>query len=59
MEVAAQMRRWVERASSRPPPRAREFMAVRVGMGREARAVRVLRRVWRKVLVLDLGEGGD
>lgn len=45
-------RKVVLRASSRPPPRAREEMAVMLGMGRAERAVRVARRAARKVWVL-------
>lgn len=45
-------RKCVERASSRPPPRAREPMAEMVGMGRAAIVVRVARRVVRKASVL-------
>ena len=47
------IRRWVERASSRPPPKARDEMALIVGMGRLETEVRVLRRVNRKAEVLD------
>jgi hypothetical protein len=45
-------RKWVERASSRPPPRAREEMALMVGMGRSERAEKVPRRLVRKSAVL-------
>lgn len=45
-------RRWVERASSRPPPRAREEMAEMVGTGRLERAERVPRRLERNSSVL-------
>lgn len=50
-------RRCVLRASSRPPPRASEASAVRVGMGSVARRVRVWRRVVRKLAVLFGWEG--
>jgi hypothetical protein len=55
--VDARTRRWVQRASSRPPPRAVEEMALIVGMGRSERAVKVLRRLERKAEVLgwDIG----
>lgn len=46
------MRREVARASSRPPPRARDAMAEMVGMGRVERAVRVARRWVRNAAVL-------
>lgn len=55
--LEARTRKVVLRASSKPPPRAREEMALMVGMGRAEREVRVLRRVWRKWLVLE-GEAG-
>jgi hypothetical protein len=42
----------VHRASSRPPPRAVEEMALMVGMGRAERAVKVARRLERKAVVL-------
>ena len=42
----------MQRASSRPPPRARELTALMVGMGRIERAVNVLRRFERKAAVL-------
>ena len=45
-------RKVVERASSKPPPRARDDMAEIVGMGRAERAEKVARRVVRKDLVL-------
>lgn len=45
-------RKWVERASSRPPPRAREEMAEMVGMGSEAREEKVPRRLDRNSAVL-------
>ena len=45
-------RRVVERASSRPPPRAMEETAEMVGMGRVERVVRVWRREERKEFVL-------
>lgn len=50
MEVRT--RRWVERASSSPPPRAREEMAEIVGTGRLERAVKVPRRLERNSSVL-------
>lgn len=50
--VEAKTRKVVARASSSPPPRAREETALMVGMGRAERAVRVVRRVRRKWLVL-------
>lgn len=56
--VEAKMRKVVARASSSPPPRAREEMALMVGMGRVDRVVRVERRVERKWLVLEGGEDG-
>lgn len=46
------MRRCVVRASSRPPPRAREDMALMVGIGRSSMALKVPRRELRKALVL-------
>jgi len=45
-------RKWVERASSRPPPRAREEMALMVGTGIVERAENVPRRFVRKISVL-------
>lgn len=51
------MRKVVLRASSRPPPRAREEMALMVGIGRVESVVRVVRRVWRKWLVLQRRRG--
>jgi hypothetical protein len=45
-------RRWVVRASSRPPPRAREEMAEMDGIGRAERDVNVSRRLARKSAVL-------
>lgn len=45
-------RRCVDRASSRPPPRAREEMAEMVGIGRAERVVKVSLRLLRKSLVL-------
>lgn len=42
----------MHRASSRPPPRAVEEMALMVGMGRAERAVKVARRLERKAAVL-------
>ena len=50
------MRRSVVRASSRPPPRAREESAVRVGSGRAVMEVKLKRRRVRKEVVLS--EGG-
>ena len=50
-------RKVVDRASSRPPPRALEEIAAMLGIGSVSRAVRVLRRLERKVRVLDQ-EGG-
>lgn len=50
--VEARTRRCVQRASSRPPPRAVEEMALMVGMGRAERAVKVARRLVRKADVL-------
>jgi len=46
-------RKWVERASSRPPPRAMEEMAEMVGMGREESEEKVERRASRKAAVLE------
>jgi hypothetical protein len=42
----------VQSANSRPPPRAMEEIALIVGIGREERAVKVLRRLERKAAVL-------
>jgi hypothetical protein len=42
----------VQSANSRPPPRARDEMALIVGIGREESAVNVLRRLERKAAVL-------
>tara|TARA_R110002060_G_scaffold16167_1_gene22482 strand:+ start:404 stop:601 length:198 start_codon:yes stop_codon:yes gene_type:complete len=50
--VEEKTRRVVQRASSRPPPRARELTALMVGIGRIERAVNVLRRLERKAAVL-------
>lgn len=50
--VEARRRKVVLRASSNPPPRAREEMALMVGMGRAERVERVVRRVERKWEVL-------
>ena len=47
------MRKVVLRASSRPPPRAREETALMVGRGRDERVVRVSRRAVRKAWVLE------
>lgn len=52
MAVDARTRKCVHRASSRPPPRARDEMAEMVGMGRWERAVNVVRRVRRNAWVL-------
>ncbi len=54
--VDAKTRKVVARASSRPPPRAREETALMVGMGRAESCVRVVRRVCRKWLVLEREE---
>jgi len=51
-------RKWVERASSRPPPRAMEEIAEIVGIGRAESEVRVVRRLRRKAAVLCCGGGG-
>ena len=51
--VDAKTRKVVVRASSRPPPKAVEDMALRVGMGRWAIAVNVARRVLRNCVVLE------
>lgn len=50
--VEEKTRREVQRASSRPPPKAVLLIAEIVGMGRVLRRVKVARRVVRKVLVL-------
>jgi len=50
--VDAKTRKCVQRANSRPPPRAVEEMALIVGMGREERAVNVARRLAKKADVL-------
>lgn len=50
--VDAKTRMFVERASSKPPPRAMEEIALIVGTGRAERAVNVPRRVERKAAVL-------
>jgi len=50
-------RKCVDRASSRPPPRARDEMAEMVGMGIVERAVRAVRRLRRKADVLFVGGG--
>lgn len=52
MALEVSTRKCVERASSRPPPRARELMAEMVGIGRAARVVKVARRVVRNASVL-------
>ena len=54
----AKTRREVVRASSRPPPRAREERAVRVGRGRVVMRWKVWRREVRKWAVLFWREGG-
>lgn len=51
-------RKWVERASSRPPPRAREEIAEIVGTGRWAREVNVARRLERNSAVLGVQQLG-
>jgi len=45
-------RKEVDKASSRPPPRARDDIADMVGIGRAERAVNVVRRLRRKAAVL-------
>jgi hypothetical protein len=50
--VEAKTRRWVQRASSRPPPRAREETALIVGMGREDNSAKVALKLSRKFAVL-------
>lgn len=45
-------RKWVERASSRPPPRAREEIAEIVGIWRLERSVKAPRRSERNLAVL-------
>jgi hypothetical protein len=45
-------RKWVDSASSRPPPRAIEEMAEMVGMGSDERLVKVVRRLRRNAAVL-------
>lgn len=50
--VEARTRKCVDRASSRPPPRATEEMAEMVGMGSAERVVNVSRRLARKSAVL-------
>jgi hypothetical protein len=52
MVVEAKRRRWVVRASSRPPPNAGAARAEMVGIGRAAMEARVPRREVRNVLVL-------
>jgi hypothetical protein len=54
--VDARTRRCVHRASSRPPPRAVEEIALMVGMGRAERVVKVVRRFERKAVVLVRGD---
>ena len=56
--VLAKMRKWVVRASSRPPPRAREDIAVMVGIGRVVIVVNVKRSFARNSVVLEEDEGG-
>ena len=48
-------RKWVVRASSRPPPRAIEEMAEMEGIGRAEREVKVSRRLERNSAVLRQG----
>lgn len=50
--VDARTRKLVQRASSRPPPKAVELMAEMVGMGRVERRVKVARRDLRKAATL-------
>lgn len=50
--VGAARRKVVDRASSSPPPSAREDIPAMVGMGSVERVVRRLRRVVRKWVVL-------
>ena len=52
MALEEKTRKWVARASSRPPPRAREEMALIVGTGIAERALRVERRFAKKPSVL-------
>jgi hypothetical protein len=52
MALEVRTRKSVERASSRPPPRAREEMALMVGMGRVERDLNVSRRLKRNWAVL-------
>lgn len=52
--VEARTRKWVERASSSPPPRAREEMAEMVGIGSEDKELKVVRRLARKAAVLSV-----
>ena len=52
MALEVRTRKCVERASSRPPPRAREEMAEMVGMGRSASEVKVALRLVRNSAVL-------
>lgn len=56
--LAATTRKVLLRASSRPPPSAREAMALMLGTGRAESAARVARRVARKARVLGEGEHG-
>jgi hypothetical protein len=56
--VEAKTRRWVHRASSRPPPRAGAASAAMVGIGRAASAAKVERRVVRNCVVLTRRSGG-
>jgi hypothetical protein len=57
MALEVRTRKCVDKASSRPPPRAREDMAEMVGMGRLERVVNVERRVARKLFVLQRRDG--
>jgi len=50
--VEAKTRRWVARASSRPPPNAGAARAEMVGIGSAEMEVRVPRREVRKFMVL-------
>ena len=52
MAVEAKTRRWVVRASSRPPPKARDESAVIVGIGRLEIEAKVFRSEERKSDVL-------
>lgn len=52
MALEVRTRKSVDRASSRPPPRAREEIALMVGMGRAERDLNVSRRLKRNWAVL-------